>query len=159
MNIKDIFQSETYSKLIKVLAVLFVVLIIFATGMYAGYSKAEFVYNWRNNYTRSINDPLSPFAPFEHDMDDTNPHGAIGTIVSTNFPSFIVKGPHQAEEIVVVGSSTMVRNMRAPTSTDILRPGEQVIVIGQPDQSGRIQATFVRVMPKPPQFSTSPRPR
>lgn len=146
MNFKDFLQSSAYTTLLKSIGVLFVALTVFGAGFLAGYHQGVFSYHWNMNYTRELDDPRSPFAPFVHDGDETNSHGAIGTVVSINLPEILVKGPYQAESIVTIGSSTVVRSMHALGTEQSIVPGVQVIVVGNPDDQGRIQASFIRIM-------------
>ena len=149
MTTKEFFQSSGYNKLIISLGSLLAFLVIFAAGMAVGYREAAFSYHWQSNYGPGFSDPSSPFAPFIHDGDDTNPHGAFGEIVSFKPPYLMVKGANQAESIITVGSSTIIRHIRAFGTTTDLLPGQEVVIIGTPDDSGRIQASFIRVVPPP----------
>ena len=155
MTTKEFFQSSGYNKLIIALGSLLAFLVIFAAGMAVGYREAAFSYHWQSNYGPGFSDPSSPFAPFIHDGDDVSPHGAFGTIVSFKSPYLMVKGDNQAESIIAIGSSTVIRHIRAFGTTTDLLPGQQVIIIGTPDNSGRIQASFIRVVP-PPSTTTAP---
>lgn len=151
MSIKTFFQTNSVSKIIGGLGILLVVLIIFQAGVFVGYHKGTFSSNWNNNYMmRGANDPRSFFAPFMHNGDNINPHGAVGEIVSTNFPLVMIKGPNRAEEVIIIGSNTTIRNFRQTASTSDLIVGKQVVVIGEPNDKGQIQAELVRIMPNPP---------
>ena len=98
MTTKEFFQSSGYNKLIISLGSLLAFLVIFAAGMAVGYREAAFSYHWQSNYGPGFSDPSSPFAPFIHDGDDINPHGAFGTIVSFKSPYLIVKGVKSGRE-------------------------------------------------------------
>lgn len=155
MDLKDFFGSSGYGKLIVVLGVLLVALVIFVAGAAVGYRHAVFSNRWYGNYARGFDSPLSPFAPFMHDGDDLNPHGTFGDIVSFDPPYLMVKGQSQAESVITVGPGTVIRRIRAFGTTTDLMPGERVVIIGTPDDNGRIQASFIRVMPGP--ASSTPR--
>jgi hypothetical protein len=101
-----------------------------------------------------MNDPRSLLAPFMQRGDEINPHGAVGEIVSKNLPKIMVKGPNRAEEIVNINSDTSIRKFRNVASTNDLAIGEQVIVIGEPNSVGEIDAVMIRIMPLPPSTTT-----
>jgi hypothetical protein len=161
MDINKFLQSEKYSRLIKTLGILLAVLVIFSAGLFVGYHKAEFSYRWSDNYYRDFGGPLSPFAPFgpagiSDDADNIpTPHGAFGTIIGVNLPTFAVKGPDEAEKVVVIGPHTIIRSMRNLGTTTDIHTGQSVIIIGEPDSQGQINASFVRIVPAPPAGSPS----
>ncbi|HTK33578.1 MAG TPA: hypothetical protein VL335_03515 [Candidatus Paceibacterota bacterium] len=151
MKIADMLktvQSDRYAAVLRYLSFIFVGVVIFGAGIYVGHKVTEFSYEWSSNYSREFGGPHSPFFS---DTDDVQPmpHGAFGSVVGINFPSFAIKGPHEAEKIVVIGSSTLIRTLHSQASTDDIRIGSAVIVIGEPDMQGRINATLVRIMPSP----------
>jgi len=156
MNIKTFFQSNSISKIILILSVLLIILVVFQAGFLVGYNKGVFSNNWSKNYMmRGPDDTRSFFAPFMHDDDDVNPHSAAGEIVSINLPTIVIKGPGRAEEIVIIGNDTTIRNFRQSASTSDLVVGKSVVVIGQPNDKGQINASLVRIIPIPKMASSS----
>jgi len=155
IKFKEFLQSSVYTRLLFALGTLLAILLIFSAGMAVGYERASFGKDWDTNYYGNMNRFQRAMVPFEHGDDNLNSHGAIGNISSINLPTFMVNGPHQAEQIIMVGSSTIVRLMRSPATTGDLKSGQQVIVIGAPDQEGRIRATFIRIVAPPLSASTT----
>ena len=155
MKFKEFFQSSVYAKLIAILGILLIALVIFSAGIAVGYERASFSMGWEENDYGNMSRFDRMFEPFTHNDDNINSHGAIGNITSIQLPTFLVRGPHQAEQVVMIGSSTILRLMRSSASIGDLKSGEQVIVIGAPDQEGRIQATFVRIINMPPAASST----
>lgn len=147
---KNYFQSPAVSKVILALAILLVILLIFQVGVLVGYRRGIFSSDWNSAYDRGMDDPHFIFAPFIHDGDDINPHGTIGQIVSVHLPSLLIKGSTTAEQTITISSSTTLRFMHSTASTADLAPGDQVIVIGEPQQNGTIDAVFIRIMSQPP---------
>lgn len=148
-NIKEIFDrffgSNGYARLIKALGILLCILIIFATGMFAGYKKADFDARWNRNYMNA-GGPHSIFAPFFPDNDDI-PHGASGEIVSVKLPSILLRSRDNNERVAIINDTTSIRRFRAIASTTDLATGEQVIVLGNPDSQGRLNAVLIRILP------------
>ena len=147
---KNYLQTNTVSKMILALAIILVILLIFQAGVAVGYRRGAFSSNWSSAYGRGLDDPRSIFAPFVHDSDDINPHGAVGDIVSVRLPGMMIKGPNSAEQVVTISPTTTVRFIHSVASTSDLTPGSQVIVIGEPQGNGSIDATFIRIMPASP---------
>ncbi len=152
MNYRDIFQSRSWSSIIFVLGVLLVVLLVFQAGIFIGYRSASFSYGRLSGYQDGMGNPRSILAPFVHDADDPNPHGTVGQIVSIQLPFLMIKGAQNAEEIVAVSGTTTVRSMRDTASTSMLRIGDQVIVIGAPDEGGQMHAAFIRILTPHPAY-------
>jgi len=134
-------------KIILSLALILIALIIFSAGIFVGYHKASFGRDWDNSYRQGPGNPNSPFAPFMRNDDNMNPHGAIGQIVSIKLPLMMIKGPNTAEQIVIIGSSTTLRMMRGTASTSDIKVGDFVTAIGEPNDRGEIQASFIRIIP------------
>ncbi len=146
---KNYFRSNAVSKIILALSILLVILLIFQAGVLMGYRQGFFASNWNGAHGQYMTSPDSIFAPFIHDSDDVNPHGAIGNIVSIHFPSLLIKGPNSAEQVVNISSTTSIRFMHGNASTSDLVPGNSVIIVGEPQSNGSISAAFIRIMPMP----------
>ncbi|MES2314349.1 MAG: hypothetical protein V4524_00205 [Patescibacteria group bacterium] len=143
------FQSEKYASLLRYMSFAFLGIIIFGAGIFVGHRVTEFSYQWSSNYSREFGGPRSPFFG---DIDDgpSMPHGAFGAVIGVNFPSFAIKGPLEAEKIILIGTSTLLRSLHGPASTTDIHVGSAVIVIGEPDAQGRISASLIRIVPPPP---------
>lgn len=152
MNMNEFFKSPRFKSIIYLLALLLIALVIFQAGVFVGFRRATFSYQWDNNY---VHDPRSVFAPFMHDSDEPNPHGTFGQVVSANYPEIMVKGPNTPEQIVILGPGTAIRRFHDAGTTTDLKAGTQVIVVGSPNEKGEIQASFVRIMPPLPGGATS----
>ena len=152
---KNIPVSSVLRSPLHILAIILTALVIFSAGMFVGYHKAQFSYDFDENYAHDMNDPHSMLAPFMHDTDHGNPHGAIGQIVSINAPFIMVKNPFEAEKVIIIGPDTMIRHIYGEASTSDLAVGDHIIALGAPDQQGQVHATFIRILPPPPDSATS----
>jgi hypothetical protein len=57
--------------------------------------------------------------------------------------------------VIVIGSDTIIAQMRSQaTSTDI-KVGDNVVVVGEPNDQGQIIAKLIRLMPPMPMMGTS----
>jgi hypothetical protein len=148
-------NSSVYSKLIGILAILLAALLVFAGGVAVGYRKAEFSNGWNDSYAAHFARPGSPFEPMVGDGDDSpNPHGAFGEVVAIHEPVITIKGPTEAEKNVIIGAQTGIRKLHSPASTTDIMIGDTVVVIGEPDDQGQIDASFVRILPAAQASST-----
>ncbi len=147
MTFKDFIKSKRFSLIIYVVGGLLIALIIFQAGIFVGYHVATFSMSWDDTHRGDPRDPRSIFAPFGRDADDMNPHGAIGEIISIKLPVIMVKEPSGNEAIILLSTSTSIRNMHDQASSSDLFVGEQIVTIGTPDEQGQIHASFVRVVP------------
>ncbi len=139
------------------LGILIAVLLIFWAGTAVGYRQARFSDDWENSYAHQFGGPGSPFVA-HGGQDDSfmSAHGAFGQVVGVRLPEIIVKGSSESEKTVMVNASTIIRRFRAAATTTDLATGETVIVIGEPDSQGTIQASLIRIVPAPPANMPAP---
>jgi len=149
MNITHIKKYFSSTSALKALGILLIALIIFWAGVAIGYNKAIFSYRWHSHYAEQFAGNQSPFAiPNDHDADNMpNPHGAFGTIISAHLPLIIIKGPIEAEKTVIITATTVIRDIHNDAASTTLTEGQGVVVIGSPDEQGRIVASFIRILP------------
>ncbi len=156
MDINHFLQSPKYSRIVSVLGMLLAALVIFGAGVFVGYRKADFSYRWSNSYYRDFGGPYSPFNMSDADDNAPSAHGAFGTVIGVNLPSFAVQGPNEAEKVIIIGPQTIIRNMRNPATTTDIHMGQSVIIIGEPDNQGQIDASIIRIVPPPPMATSAP---
>lgn len=123
------------------------VLIVFQAGVYVGVRKAALSFNMGDNYYRAVGPANFPHGPFGEEFSEAD--GASGKIVSVTLPSFVV-ADRNGEKVILVSDQTTIRRMRDTASSTAIVPGDSAIVIGEPNDNGEIQATFIRLLPPPP---------
>jgi hypothetical protein len=153
-KVTSVLQSPRYASTLKYGGFALIALILFGAGLVIGHRSAEFEYQWDSHYSNAFGGPQSPFGGASDDRPNM-PHGAFGSVIGVNFPSFAIKGPHEAERIVIIGTTTAIHFLHESTTTSAIRIGSSVIVIGEPDDQGKIDATLIRIMPTPPSAPTS----
>jgi hypothetical protein len=89
--------------------------------------------------------------------DIVSPHGVSGTVVSVSGQTVTVEDRDNTEKIVHLTASTMIRKLRSAAAVADLKAGDQIIAVGEPGDSGEIEAKLVRIMP-PPTSETAPVP-
>ena len=142
-------QSIVYLLKIVILVLVIVgaVMVIFATGVWVGQLRAQFSFQWAENYHYNFGGPKKGILGNLPSADFTNSHGIYGTIVMLNKGSLIVTDDDHKEKTAIISpTTTLVNNVGAITSSDI-RIGDQVVIIGQPNDQGQIEAKFIRVLP------------
>ena len=147
---KTFIEASWFSKLIAVLAGLVAALAIFWLGTIVGYRQAEFSSRWAGHYAEVFGDSHGPFAmppigPGADRLDSGN--GAVGTVMSVNLPTIAVKNPNEAEKVIILSPQTVIRKFRGQGTTTDIHVGDFLVTVGSADEQGRIDASFVRVMP------------
>lgn len=151
---KKLIASRPLRITLGILLALLLASFIFEGGVFVGYHRAAFRYEWNRNYFRGVNDPHSVWAPFSRGSELPMAHGALGQIVSVELPEVMIKGRQTPEQIIMIGPTTQIRRFHETATTTDLAPGQQVIIIGSPDTEGRIEASFVRILPSPATTTT-----
>jgi len=151
---KDPMQTPGFKKLLQIGGVLIVILIIFWSGMVVGAHRGEYAGRWNMHYAENFSGMGSPFIPpagggMKGRDDMRNSHGAFGEIVAIKLPNIVIKGPAEAEKTIIISNTTMIRNFHDVATSSDLKVGTTVVVIGNPDSSGDIQATLIRMVPPP----------
>src|SRR3989344_7994889 len=152
-KMSDFIKSKTAIFIIVILFVIAIIVTSFSLGVSVGYRKARFSYAWGENYHRNFGGPRGGFLMgFTKDFmgsDFIEAHGAFGSIISIGDSELVIKGKDEVEKIIAVNEKTDIRRFRDAISIKDLVSDEYVVVIGDPNDQGRIDAKFIRVMPSP----------
>lgn len=152
MDFRDIHKSKTVRGILIGLGLAILVLVIFQAGMVAGHQKAKFGARFGDNFERNFGGPRGgDFGGRFPAPGMPSGHGAVGEIVSIALPHVIVAGPDNLEKTVLIGTSTMVREFRDEISVEELQVGDFIVVLGNPNEEGQIDAKLIRLMPTPPE--------
>ena len=147
--------SPRLRKILIIVARIVIALIIFQIGILVGYKKAEFSFRFGDKYYQIFegNRREPPFSFF--DKDFTNGSGAVGEIVNVSTSTIVVATPENLEKIINVNESTIIREFRDTISIKDLKIGDRIVVIGPSDNSSKIEAKLIRVLPPPPPGNTT----
>ena len=148
---KKVFKSKVFKAIIYCLGFLIVASFIFKAGMYAGLERASFGRNWGDNYSKNFGMiPRGPRSMMENFDNLPNPHGAIGKIIKSDGTSIVVSDDKdKTEKVVLISSDTEIHKMTDNATKDDLTVDTFVIVIGEPNKDGQIEAKLIRIMPSP----------
>jgi len=136
-KIKIFFVSRTVRVVAGVVGVLFLAALIFHAGVVYGSHRNPF---GRHDAGRGFRPPFFP-GGFElpHGFI-SNAHGAVGTVTTLALPTITMQTREGTSQTILVGTSTITRGGTA------LSVGDEVLVLGEPDSQGRIDATLIRVL-------------
>ena len=154
MNIKEIIQSKPYMIVALSISVMAVICLVFGGGMYVGYHKARFSYQWGENYHKNFGGPRSGFMGDFGGKDLIDANGVAGQIIkidpstsSGQVPMLVIKGRDNIEKIVAIKEDTVIRRLNETVKLSDLKINDFVVVIGEPNENGQIEAKFLRTIP------------
>lgn len=167
MEINKIFSTKNGSalggqgKIFKVIIILIVSLIVllfvFKLGVLVGFKKASFSYLWGENYHRNFAGPRNGFFRDFEGREFIDSHGVFGQIIKIDGSNLIIKGRDNVEKIIIVKNNTTIMRFRDTIKLSELKVDDQVVVIGDPNDNGQIEAKLIRLVPPP--LSAAPGPQ
>ncbi len=148
-NLMDFLKSK---KMVAIIASVFGLALLaaaFSFGVFIGYHKAKFSYAWGENYNRNFGGPRRGMLNTFTGDGFIAGHGVSGQIIRIDGPTIVVKGQDNVEKIAVINDDTVIRRLRETIKLSDLKINDLVIIIGNPDDSGQIEARFLRILPLP----------
>lgn len=139
-----------------------VVVLIFSAGMFVGGTKARFSYRWAESYHKNFGGPKEGFLGNWQRLplspgDFIGAHGVFGQIIKIDGSTLVIKGRDDVEKIVLIKDNTTIQRLRDTVKITDLKIDDYIVVIGEPNDAGQIEAKFIRLLPPPP-AETSFRP-
>jgi hypothetical protein len=151
-EINKIFQSKKLKITLLALGALIILLAVFGLGMKVGFKKAEFSFRWAENYHQNFAGPRGGFfGDFRRDFegkDFIEAHGVFGSIIKIDGSTLVIKGVNNVEKTVLIKNDTTIERFRETINPSDLKVDDNVVVIGEPNDSGQIEAKLIRVMPE-----------
>lgn len=159
MSVRQIFESKHFRIMAAVAGVLLVALVSFAGGVAVGLHKAKFSYAFGENYERNFGGGsrnmkqegrggmMERFG-FSDKFDGRNfrnAHGTAGAILSITDSTIIVKDKDDKENAVAITEKTLIKSGRTTVTIGDLKTGDRVVIVGQPGDSGVVNADLIRV--------------
>jgi hypothetical protein len=151
-------KSKQFKIAALVLGIFLIALISFAGGIVIGLKKARYSYKFGENYERNfIGRPNEGPMGMMGDrgprgmMDDfggggfRNGHGIAGSIISIADNKIVIKDRDGQESTISVDDKTFIKRGRDTISINDLKNDDQIVVMGQPGDSGTINANLIRV--------------
>ncbi|MEI8337636.1 MAG: hypothetical protein WCF92_00640 [bacterium] len=152
-KIKQHFKSKKIRIAVGAFIALGIILFIFQIGVLIGYKKAFFSCKLGENYYKGFegrgNQGMN-FSNLDPEKNLPNSNGAVGPIVKIALPSIVVTDKDGVEKTIGVTDDTIFRQSKNEITAADLKIGDFVVVVGNPDNTGNIEARLVRVLPPPP---------
>jgi len=149
-NMNENKQKDALKWIIIGLASFVIVILIFNAGMFVGGMKARFSYKWAESYHENFAGPRGGFLgdwrkslPFPGDFIEG--HGTFGEIIKINDTEFVVRGQDNVEKLIIIKEDTIIEKGRTIIKKEELEVGNQIVVIGSPNEQGQIEAKLIRV--------------
>lgn len=154
MSWDDYFQSKSFKTTVVCIAGIAVLFAVFSVGVFVGARRAEFSYRWAEAYHRNFAGPQEGFLGEAKGKEFVSSNGAFGIIAGINdsqapdFKAITMEDRGGAEKIILAGPKTAINFQRKNLTISDLKIGDSIIVVGQPNQDGQVEAGIIRIMPK-----------
>ena len=136
-----------------------ILLLVFKAGMIVGIKKAEFSFRWSDNYHKNFGGPRQGFFRGFRDRDFIEANGTFGQIIKIDGSMLVIKGKNDVEKVILVNDKTTITRFRETIKLSDLKINDDIVIIGDPNTSGQIEAKLIRVMPSSPLGILSPHKR
>lgn len=158
MDTDKFFQSKLFKGIILGIAAFIILSLVFRLGVFIGGKKANFSFRWADEYHRNFGGPQGGFFRDFMGEDFMDDNGLFGQIIkidpsaNSGQATLTIKDKDNTEKIVLVNDKTTIRYQRGDVKLSDLKVDDNVVVIGEPNASGQIEAKLIRVMPPMPTF-------
>lgn len=160
MDIDKFFQSKLFKGIILGIGIFAILLFVFWAGMFVASKKADFSFKWGENYHRNFAGPQEGFFSDFMGKDFMDAHGIFGQIIkidpstSSGQAVLVIKDKDNTEKVVLIKDDTTIRRFRDNLKLSDLKVGDYIVVIGDPNDAGQIEAKLIRIIPPPPEISS-----
>jgi hypothetical protein len=120
------------------LGALVLLLLVFSAGIAVGYHSGLFSSHFGQDYYHNFYGSAGMPTP-------ANQHGTIGSVISVGSSTIATKDPGGNEQSIVIDEDTVIREMNKTITIAGIQNGDQIAVIGEPNDTGQIHARFIRV--------------
>ena len=149
-DIKKFVESNRFKKVIYIVGVIFILALVFQAGMVVGFKKASFGRDWGENYERNFGPRRGGFDFMKDNLREIpNAHGAIGKIIKVEFPNIVVLDKDQTEKAIIIKDDTSILERKDMLTKESLVVDKFIVVIGNPNDQGQIEAKVIRIIPSP----------
>ncbi len=149
MDLKDFIKSKPYLAIALLVAVIAVLFLTFSAGMFVGFHKARFSYQWGENYHKNFGGPQGGFLEGFRGKDLIDANGVAGQIMKIDNSTLVIRGRDDVEKIVAIKNDSVIKRFNETVKLSDLKIDDLIVVIGEPNNSGQIEAKFIRVLPAP----------
>jgi len=152
METEKLFQSKLFKGIILGGALFLLVMLIFCVGIFVGAERANFSFAWAADYHRNFGGPESGFIGQMLSQNYIGANGVFGQIIKSDSTvpgqtALTIRGADSVERIILADKETTIMLQRKNIEISELENGENVVVIGEPNNQGQILAELIRIMP------------
>ncbi len=139
--------SKKVRTVLWVLGGLIVLFLAFGLGIAVGIRRAGFAVGFDRNYYRNFYGVTvgGPMGMMEGSSAAIVINGAAGTVIDVGSSTISIMDIRNNEQSVAVSSGTVIRKDNATITIGDIAAGDQIAVIGEPNDQGQIFARFIRV--------------
>ncbi len=145
----NILESKTFKIVILSVAGLIVLVFVFGMGVYTGTRRADFSFRWAEAYHSNFGGPQGGFLGDPAGRGFTPGNGVFGQIIKIEGTSLTIKGKDGVEKVIIADEDVSIKFQNKSEKITDLKIGDNLVVIGQPNATGQIEAQLIRVMPAP----------
>lgn len=84
------------------------------------------------------------------DREFIDSHGTVGEVIKIETDSIMVRGRDNVEKSILIKNDTSIVRFKDTIKITDLKVGDIIVVIGDANVNGQIEAKLVRTMPAPP---------
>lgn len=150
MNINNILESKLFKTIVLSIVALIMLVFVFGLGVFVGTKKANFSFRWADQYHRNFGGPQGGFFNDMASRQFADANGVFGQIIKIDEQNLTIKGKDNVEKIILVNNETTINFQRVTIKLSNLKIDDVVVVIGEPNDNGQIEAKLIRVLPPPP---------
>jgi hypothetical protein len=152
MDVDNFFQSKVFKGFLIGILCLIILVVVFKMGMLVGTMRTAFSYRWAEQYHKNFAGPGGGFLDdFRNDFmsnDSIVSNGVFGRIIKIDGWQLTIGGPRDLEKVIIVNEKTIIKFLNENKKISDLKISDNIVVIGEPNNSGQIEAKLIRVMPK-----------
>ena len=150
-QINKISNSKNMFRVILSIGIFTIAILIFSAGLSIGFYKASFGRAWGEHYNENfgfgyqgghlkgfIGNKIMPYFP--------NSHGATGKIIKIEPNKILIQGKDNLEKIISIDINTKIEQSRTEIKITDLNIGDFIVAIGTPNDTGFIEAKFIRLI-------------
>lgn len=147
-KIKVLYAHKGLRLGLYIVGILFILGTVFQLGVLTGYHKASFARDWGDHYGRNFGmerpESFRGMMPGNLPM----PHGAFGKVLSVTLPTLVVEDKDGTEKKITISNDTLIKSGPKNASSSVLKLNDIIMVIGDPNTQGQIEAKLIRIMPE-----------
>lgn len=142
-----VLESKKIRTVLWILAGCILLFVAFGLGITVGYDRAQFATGFDRNYYRIFygGQPQGAMGMVAPAMPAAI-HGVVGKVIDLGSSTISVADQKNNEQSVAVSSGTVIRNGQNTIMIGDIAVGDMIVVIGEPNSQGQIDARFIRIL-------------